>query len=267
MSSLSNSTYPIIFEGWLLKQRQNIRKAYIRRYFVLTDCELRYYKNETDTTPQNILSLFNYQVDNTYYSRQSPNTFRLISNDDTKNKFPDFNLQAETEQAMNAWIDALQRHSSGSNVLDKWLDLYDISTNTNTNTNTMDTSPSSCRLSHSGSITSTYSNQSNTHSTYSAASPVSIENPYPHSSRLGSEKPPRKLTSFFQFIWPRKSSKPRSTHESHMQSQFSSPTPQLSTSTQNTSPITVSLPFQQSIIHPSEYNREDDCFHPYALTS
>ncbi|KAI9029085.1 hypothetical protein CLU79DRAFT_737456 [Phycomyces nitens] len=263
MTSPLSFTYPILLEGWLLKQRQSLCKSYIRRYFVLTDGELRYYKNETDTTPQNTLNLLHYQVDNTFYSRQSPSVFRLISDDNTKTKFPDFNLQAETEQTMNIWIDALQRQSSGSNVLDKWLDLYDISTNTNP----AEKHTSPYRLSHSGSITSVYSSHSNTHSTYSTTTPVSIDQTYATSSRISSEKSPRKLVSFFQFIWPRKTSKSRAAHESNIQREISPPTPQSQISTQKPSPLNVSIPFQQPIIHPSEYNREDDYFHPYALTS
>ncbi|CDH52667.1 predicted protein [Lichtheimia corymbifera JMRC:FSU:9682] len=124
-------------QGWLMKQRHGIRKSWVRRYFVLEGNELRYYKSETDTLPQNVLHLDQYQIVTDVIPIALPSilkkqpsrqyTFLLLSND--KNERSDMFLQTETKEELDIWVSALEQQQMGStSVLDKWLERLDMHT-------------------------------------------------------------------------------------------------------------------------------------------
>ncbi|KAL0096340.1 hypothetical protein J3Q64DRAFT_1016755 [Phycomyces blakesleeanus] len=121
-------------QGWLMKQRHGITKAWLRRYFVLEDRTLRFYKAESDTIPQGSLDLDHYTVHTNIIPlnilrKENPrrSTFCLVSDSTNKTTMPNFFLQADCDESRDIWIMLINpqviKHTS---VLDKWLERLDI---------------------------------------------------------------------------------------------------------------------------------------------
>ncbi|KAG0170838.1 Rho GTPase-activating protein 22 [Apophysomyces sp. BC1015] len=170
-------------QGWLQKQRHGLYKPFLRRFFVLDGRELRYYKNDTDHSPQNVVDLLHYRVEAISRRSSQPQTmFRLVSDNNTVDQ-PHFLLQAATEQDMQTWVTALHQQIAGAtHVLEKWLERFDVHTPTSEHTQSR-TSVTSL-FSSNGSLTS--------------SSPTSVE-----TEDRSFSKPPR-LVSFISSFWPRR---------------------------------------------------------------
>ncbi|KAI9264241.1 hypothetical protein BDA99DRAFT_536959 [Phascolomyces articulosus] len=124
-------------QGWLLKQRHGICKSWLRRFFVLEGNELRYYKSEVESIPQCVIPLDNYQVVTDVIpialplilkkQPQRQYTFLLLSKDKQKTERSDLFLQAETQEELDIWVNALQLQqlNDSTSVLDKWLERLD----------------------------------------------------------------------------------------------------------------------------------------------
>ncbi|RCI01318.1 hypothetical protein CU097_011366 [Rhizopus azygosporus] len=119
-------------KGWLYKQKHGKSKAFHKRYFILYGEELRYYKNQNDTTALAIISLDHYTlIPDPLLPKQKQSKsliFCLQSNDESKYDWPDYFLQADSEEEKQIWIDCLQKLATGSStsVLDKWLQRLDM---------------------------------------------------------------------------------------------------------------------------------------------
>ncbi|KAI9243964.1 hypothetical protein BY458DRAFT_530035 [Sporodiniella umbellata] len=116
------------FKGWLMKQKHGKFKGFQKRYFVLYDEELRYYKSQNDTTAQAILSLNHYRLTRVEETEGShrPFLFALSSDDREKYDWPDYILQAESESEREHWLYHLERQTADRSVLDKWLERLDV---------------------------------------------------------------------------------------------------------------------------------------------
>ncbi|KAI8983631.1 hypothetical protein BDB01DRAFT_791525 [Pilobolus umbonatus] len=137
----------VLCEGYLMKQNHGRYKSWAKRYFVLYNGDLRYYKNKSDNNAHAVISLNHYNLASIDQSiQQKSNIFCLISDDDNKYDWPDYYLQANNEENLQLWIECLQSCMfQPMSVLDKWLDRLDISIE---------------NKSHSLSNTSSYSNTS-----------------------------------------------------------------------------------------------------------
>ncbi|KAF9196625.1 hypothetical protein BGZ49_002732 [Haplosporangium sp. Z 27] len=97
----------IMLEEWLQKRSNSLQMVWKRRWCVLRDDGLYYYRSDTETKPLGILHLDNYS--NLTYgpdlARKSKFAFRLSSPENSDHLF-----HAETPQAFDLWLDALQGH-------------------------------------------------------------------------------------------------------------------------------------------------------------
>ncbi|GAN09378.1 hypothetical protein MAM1_0263c08904 [Mucor ambiguus] len=126
--SLPPST--VRLEGYLMKQKHGKCRAWLKRYFVLYGEELRYYKNKDDSNALAVISLDHYSlvadaqpVTSLNQKQSKLNTFCLVSDDETKFDWPDYYLQAPSAEERAVWVDSLQDHvSQSTTVLEKWLD-------------------------------------------------------------------------------------------------------------------------------------------------
>ncbi|KAL9556243.1 hypothetical protein MBANPS3_001968 [Mucor bainieri] len=117
-------------EGYLMKQKHGKCRAWLKRYFVLYGEELRYYKNKDDPNALAVISLDHYSlvpdaqpVTSLNQKQSKLNTFCLVSDDETKFDWPDYYLQAPSAEERAVWVDSLQDHvSQSTTVLEKWLD-------------------------------------------------------------------------------------------------------------------------------------------------
>ncbi|KAI8882146.1 PH-domain-containing protein, partial [Backusella circina FSU 941] len=120
-------------KGWLMKQKHGKTRTWLKRYFVLHNDELRYYKTKTDNNTLAVISLDHYSLVPNAEARLSidkkykPHTFCLISDDETKYNWPDYFLQASSDEERQIWVDHIQKHVSQSkSILDKWLERLDL---------------------------------------------------------------------------------------------------------------------------------------------
>ncbi|CAO3646641.1 unnamed protein product [Mucor fragilis] len=126
--SLPPST--VRLEGYLMKQKHGKCRAWLKRYFVLYGEELRYYKSKGDSNALAVISLDHYSlvpdaqpVTSLNQKQSKLNTFCLVSDDETKFDWPDYYLQAPSAEDRAVWVDSLQDHvSQSTTVLEKWLD-------------------------------------------------------------------------------------------------------------------------------------------------
>lgn len=94
---------PPQYGGWLTKQGGSI-KTWKRRYCVLKDNELWYYKNEVEAKePQGKIVLDGYSVDEEVGKIKQPNAFRLYHPEARS-----FYISAESVKAKNAWMRVLR---------------------------------------------------------------------------------------------------------------------------------------------------------------
>ena len=93
---------PPQYSGWLTKQGGSI-KTWKKRWCVLKDNELWYYKNEGDVKEQGTIVLDGYTIDEDVGKVKQPNAFRLFHPDQRT-----FFLSAETVKAKGAWVRVLR---------------------------------------------------------------------------------------------------------------------------------------------------------------
>ncbi|KAI9482853.1 MAG: hypothetical protein EXX96DRAFT_555837 [Benjaminiella poitrasii] len=134
-----NTTAPsnILLEGYLMKQKHGKCKAWLKRYFILYEHEIRYYKSKNDTSHALVvIALDHYRLELNAHSLASllnqrqprkQHTFCLVSDDPTKYDWPDYFLQAANVTEYGMWIDRLEDYYASyalnsSSVLEKWLD-------------------------------------------------------------------------------------------------------------------------------------------------
>ncbi|KAG1454818.1 hypothetical protein G6F56_007229 [Rhizopus delemar] len=113
-----------------MKQKHGKFKGFQKRFFVLYDEELRYYKTQNDSTALAIISLDHYTLTHVQTENQTTENkqFCLLSDDESKYDWPDYFLQAESEQDWKIWVDCLTQLTTESttSVLDKWLERLDM---------------------------------------------------------------------------------------------------------------------------------------------
>lgn len=93
-------------EGWLTKQGSN--RSWKKRWFVLREDGLHYYKSQSDETAAGVLSLSSAAVRPTVAARQPDHAFELL----TKNRA--YLLHADSEEDMEEWVALLARAASRS---------------------------------------------------------------------------------------------------------------------------------------------------------
>ncbi|KAI8377073.1 hypothetical protein EDC96DRAFT_494391 [Choanephora cucurbitarum] len=129
----SNPSSVIRLEGYLLKQTHGKSKVWVKRYFILYDHELRYFKSKSDTNNAlAVIALDHYALVPDFQTSICPKrnkhiTFLLLSDDESKYDWPDYYLQTSASEERLRWEEALQKRVQHStSVLDKWLDRLDI---------------------------------------------------------------------------------------------------------------------------------------------
>ncbi|GAA5814413.1 hypothetical protein MFLAVUS_007909 [Mucor flavus] len=281
----ANKTAPpsiIRLEGWLNKQKHGKCRAWLRRYFVLYGEELRYYKTKNDTNALAVISLDHYSLvpnaqplTSLNQKQWRYNTFCLVSDDEAKFDWPDYYLQAEDIDKRNKWVDSLQRHVSQSkSVLEKWLERLEIpQADINEMTTTYSNTSSSTLPSTQGRLTdASVSNELLSPPRQSLRSHKSVESLGTFTTKSTSTDGYRRRPSDFTssrstdlssklfnskiFNWTR----PKSSASSVTSSSRSIDTNIVENNSYDllTAPNTPLKPIESPIIHPSEYNREDD---------
>ncbi|KAG0314595.1 hypothetical protein BGZ99_008041 [Dissophora globulifera] len=102
----------IMLEEWLQKRSSSLHVVWKRRWCVLRDDCLYYYRSNTDTKPLGILHLADFSILMTgpEVSRKSKFAFRLSSSGSIQHEHPHHLFHAETQQAFDLWLDAIQSH-------------------------------------------------------------------------------------------------------------------------------------------------------------
>ncbi|KAI8889258.1 hypothetical protein K501DRAFT_239101 [Backusella circina FSU 941] len=133
----SNKTIPpatILLQGYLMKQKHGKCRAWLKRYFVLYGGELRKYSMMNDNTTLAVISLDHYSIvpdaqplTALNQKQWKYNTFCLVSDDESKHDWPDYFLQASSDEERLVWVDKIQKHVSQSkSILDKWLERLEL---------------------------------------------------------------------------------------------------------------------------------------------
>ncbi|KAF9914729.1 Pleckstrin y domain-containing A member 4, partial [Lobosporangium transversale] len=102
----------IILEEWLQKRSSSLQLVWKRRWCVLRDGCFYYYRSNTDTKPLGVLHLADYSILSYGHevSRKSKFVFRLSSVEPMPNENQHHLFHAETAQALDLWLDAIQGH-------------------------------------------------------------------------------------------------------------------------------------------------------------
>ncbi|CAO3564948.1 unnamed protein product [Mortierella alpina] len=102
----------IMLEEWLQKRSSSLQMVWKRRWCVLRDDCLFYYRSDTDTKPLGVLPLADYPVLNSGpdVSRKSKLAFRLSASEAIPREHQHHVFRAETPQALDLWLEALQGH-------------------------------------------------------------------------------------------------------------------------------------------------------------
>lgn len=204
------------------------------------------------------------------------NTFCLVSDDETKFDWPDYFLQAEDSYDRNAWVENLQTHVSQSKtVLEKWLERLDLPQQQD------DMQDVASLYSRTGSekltarLTSSYQQEhrsfndsvilpSPQQSLKKRTSVESLRTFTTNSSennnkeRRPSETPSRLFSSKI-FSWNK--SKPLSPSTISETNSLNINNMESNSSEMINTPSTSLKPVESPIIHPSEYNHDDDHIH------
>ncbi|ELR14314.1 PH domain containing protein [Acanthamoeba castellanii str. Neff] len=93
-------------EGWLTKQGSN--RSWKKRWFVLREDGLHYYKSQSDETAAGVLSLSSAAVRPTVAARQPDYAFEIL----TKNRA--YLLHADSEEDVEEWVALLARAANRS---------------------------------------------------------------------------------------------------------------------------------------------------------
>ncbi|KAI7874145.1 hypothetical protein K492DRAFT_211743 [Lichtheimia hyalospora FSU 10163] len=105
---MSTTTVCSFREGWLYKLSWlNIHKTWRRRYFVLKDNELRYYKQPNDVKPAGVIELKHYRKVIKHPVKQSPYAFRIESR--CRHHLNQL-LYAENGMEGQVWMEMIQAH-------------------------------------------------------------------------------------------------------------------------------------------------------------
>ncbi|KAI7893533.1 uncharacterized protein EV154DRAFT_501490 [Mucor mucedo] len=268
----------IRLKGWLNKQKHGKCKAWLKRYFVLYGEELRYYKNKNDTNALAVISLDHYSLVANAQPLTSMNqkqwryhTFCLVSDDDTKFDWPDYFLQAENDCERADWVDSLHDHVSQSkSVLEKWLERLDMPAEEITVMTSIyshdDIDPSQEKASVLSSVNlppPLHHQKSNesfgtlaTHSSLSVDGESSKRRPSDFTASRSTELITGKLFSTKIFNWSRTKSSASSVTSSARS--ISTSIIENQSSEFLSAPHTPFKPIESPIIHPSEYNHDDD---------
>lgn len=108
---MSTTTVSTFREGWLYKLSWlNIHKTWRKRYFVLKDNELRYYKQPSDVKPAGVIELKHYRKVSKHPVKQSPYAFRIESR--CRHHLNQL-LYAENGIEGQVWMEMIQAHLDG----------------------------------------------------------------------------------------------------------------------------------------------------------
>lgn len=118
---------PVFHAGWLHKESTSgFRKTFHKRWFVLEDSELKYYKSEEDSVPHGVIDLNDYStVAHDASCKRSPFAFVLKPRSEKEHR--SYLVFADSEEEMNKWMKTLQSCLGDRSVLDKWLERLDLS--------------------------------------------------------------------------------------------------------------------------------------------
>eukprot|EP00457_Paulinella_chromatophora_P000602 gb/GEZN01000602.1/.p1 GENE.gb/GEZN01000602.1/~~gb/GEZN01000602.1/.p1 ORF type:complete len:1287 (-),score=152.34 gb/GEZN01000602.1/:186-4016(-) len=94
----SSAKHPGTKSGWLFKRGANNRN-FKRRYFILRDDSLKYYKDQTAKTPSGVIFIPEARIV-TYVDKKSDHAFRLTA--PKMNRV--YELHAESQDSMKLWI-------------------------------------------------------------------------------------------------------------------------------------------------------------------
>ncbi|KAF9411090.1 hypothetical protein BGZ94_001444 [Podila epigama] len=102
----------VTLEEWLHKRSSSLQLVWKRRWCVLRNDCLFYYRSNTDTKPLGILHLADYPIltTGTDIFRKSKHTFRLSASASIPHEQRHHLFHAETAEALDIWIEALQPH-------------------------------------------------------------------------------------------------------------------------------------------------------------
>ncbi|KAI8350832.1 hypothetical protein B0O80DRAFT_428375 [Mortierella sp. GBAus27b] len=102
----------IMMEEWLQKRSNSLQMVWKRRWCVLRDDCLFYYRSKTDSKPLGVLHLADFSIltSGPDLSRKSKFTFRLSSSEPIPNEHQHHLFIAETPQAFELWLEATQSH-------------------------------------------------------------------------------------------------------------------------------------------------------------
>ncbi|KAK3820005.1 MAG: hypothetical protein J3Q66DRAFT_165459 [Benniella sp.] len=102
----------IMLEEWLQKRSGSLQMGWKRRWCVLRDDCLYYYRSNTDTKPMGVLHLADFSIltSGQELSKKSKFAFRLSSPEPIPNEDRHHLFVAETPQAFELWLEAVQGH-------------------------------------------------------------------------------------------------------------------------------------------------------------
>ncbi|KAG0074490.1 hypothetical protein BGZ92_003354 [Podila epicladia] len=122
--SKSNRLEPMMtMQDWLQKRSSSLQLVWKRRWCVLRDDRLFFFRSNTDTKPIGALHLAEYHVlaSGPDISRKSKLAFRLSSEDPIPHQHQHHVFYTESPQALQVWLQSLQAHISHARSV--WLSL------------------------------------------------------------------------------------------------------------------------------------------------
>ncbi|KAI1307333.1 Pleckstrin y domain-containing A member 5 [Mortierella claussenii] len=101
-----------MLEEWLQKRSSSLQLVWKRRWCVLRDDCLYYYRSNTDTKPLGALHLADFSIlsSGPEVSRKSKLAFKLSSSESIPCENQHHLFHTETPQALDLWLDAIQGH-------------------------------------------------------------------------------------------------------------------------------------------------------------
>ncbi|KAG0267721.1 hypothetical protein BG011_000033 [Mortierella polycephala] len=102
----------ITLEEWLHKRSNSLQLVWKRRWCVLRDSRLYYYRSNNDTKPLGVIHLADYAIltSGPDISRRSKFTFRLSSPESIPHEDRHHIFHVDSPQALELWIEAIQGH-------------------------------------------------------------------------------------------------------------------------------------------------------------
>ncbi|KAG0241723.1 hypothetical protein BGX31_000932 [Mortierella sp. GBA43] len=102
----------LMLQDWLQKRSTSLQLVWKRRWCVLRDGQLRYYRSNTDTKPLGVLHLVDYSIltSGPDVSRKSKHAFRLSAPEPIPHQNQHHLFFTESALSLHKWTHALQAH-------------------------------------------------------------------------------------------------------------------------------------------------------------